>query len=99
MRHGVRSAITPIVTLLGLDIGVLLAGNAILTETVFNIPGVGAADLQRDRALRPAVIQGIEPLRGLLHRHLQPDRRHRLRLPRSEGEIRMTDDPLLESRT
>lgn len=41
MRHGVRSAITPIVTLLGLDIGTLLAGNAILTETVFNIPGIG----------------------------------------------------------
>src|SRR5437867_11185966 len=41
MNHGVRSAITPIVTLLGLDIGVLLAGNAILTETAFNIPGVG----------------------------------------------------------
>src|SRR3954470_1761787 len=41
MRHGVRSAITPIVTLLGLDIGLLLAGNAILTESVFNIPGVG----------------------------------------------------------
>ena len=40
-RHGVRSAITPVVTLLGLDIGVLLAGNAILTETVFNIQGVG----------------------------------------------------------
>jgi len=41
MRHGVRSAITPIITLLGLDIGTLLAGNAILTESVFNIPGVG----------------------------------------------------------
>jgi peptide/nickel transport system permease protein len=40
-RHGVRSAITPVVTLLGLDIGILLAGNAILTETVFNIQGVG----------------------------------------------------------
>ena len=39
-RHGVRSAITPIVTVLGLDIGILLGG-AILTETVFNIPGVG----------------------------------------------------------
>ena len=39
-RHGVRSAITPIVTVLGLDIGVLLGGS-ILTETVFNIPGVG----------------------------------------------------------
>lgn len=41
LRHGLRSALTPIVTLLGLDVGVLLAGNAILTETVFNIPGIG----------------------------------------------------------
>jgi peptide/nickel transport system permease protein len=40
MRHGMRSAITPIVTILGLDIGILLGG-AILTETVFNIPGIG----------------------------------------------------------
>jgi peptide/nickel transport system permease protein len=39
-RHGMRSAITPIVTILGLDIGILLGG-AILTEDVFNIPGVG----------------------------------------------------------
>jgi peptide/nickel transport system permease protein len=40
VRHGVRSAITPVVTVLGLDIGILLGG-AILTETVFNIPGIG----------------------------------------------------------
>lgn len=40
MRHGVRSAITPIVTVLGIDIGTLLGG-AVLTEYVFNIPGVG----------------------------------------------------------
>ena len=40
VRHAVRSAITPIVTVLGLDIGLLLAG-AVLTEKVFNIPGVG----------------------------------------------------------
>jgi peptide/nickel transport system permease protein len=39
-RHAVRSAITPIVTVLGLDIGTLLGG-AILTEIVFNIPGIG----------------------------------------------------------
>jgi peptide/nickel transport system permease protein len=40
LRHGVRSAITPLVTAAGIDIGVLLGG-AILTETVFNIPGIG----------------------------------------------------------
>jgi peptide/nickel transport system permease protein len=40
LKHGVRSAITPVVTVLGLDIGILLGG-AILTESVFNIPGVG----------------------------------------------------------
>ena len=39
-RHAMRSAITPIVTVLGLDIGTLMGG-AILVETVFNIPGVG----------------------------------------------------------
>jgi peptide/nickel transport system permease protein len=39
-RHALRSAITPIVTILGLDIGTLLGG-AILTEDVFNIPGIG----------------------------------------------------------
>lgn len=40
LRHGVRSAITPIVSAAGVDIGVLLGG-AILTETVFNVPGIG----------------------------------------------------------
>jgi peptide/nickel transport system permease protein len=39
-RHGVRAAITPVITLLGLDIGALLGG-AVLTETVFDIPGIG----------------------------------------------------------
>ena len=39
-RHGLRAALTPVVTLAGLDIGILLGG-AVLTETVFNIPGVG----------------------------------------------------------
>jgi peptide/nickel transport system permease protein len=40
LKHGLRSAITPIVTAAGLDIGILLGGT-ILVETVFNIPGVG----------------------------------------------------------
>jgi peptide/nickel transport system permease protein len=40
VRHGLRSALTPVITLAGLDIGLLLGG-AVLTETVFNIPGIG----------------------------------------------------------
>jgi peptide/nickel transport system permease protein len=59
MRHGVRSAITPIVTLLGLDIAILLAGNAILTESVFNIPGVGRLVFTAIERSDLPVIQGV----------------------------------------
>jgi len=40
VRHGMRAALTPIVTIFGLDLGLLLGG-AIITETVFNLPGLG----------------------------------------------------------
>jgi peptide/nickel transport system permease protein len=59
MRHALRSAITPLVTLLGLDVAVLLAGNAILTETVFNIPGVGAETFNAIKRSDLPMIQGI----------------------------------------
>jgi len=39
-KHGVRSAITPVVTVIGIDIAALLGG-AVLTETVFGIQGIG----------------------------------------------------------
>jgi peptide/nickel transport system permease protein len=39
-KHGVRAALTPIVTQLGIDVGVLLAG-AFVTERVFGLPGLG----------------------------------------------------------
>jgi peptide/nickel transport system permease protein len=56
-RHGLRSAVTPIVTVLGLDIGVLLGG-AILTESVFNIPGVGRLAFESIERSDLPVIQG-----------------------------------------
>jgi len=40
LRHGMRAALTPIVTVFGMDLG-LLFGGAVLVEVVFNIPGVG----------------------------------------------------------
>jgi len=57
LGHGVRAAITPIVTVLGLDIGILLGG-AILTETVFNIPGVGRLAYDAIQHADLPVIQG-----------------------------------------
>ncbi|CAN5645453.1 ABC transporter permease [soil metagenome] len=59
MKHMLRSAITPLVTLLGLDVGTLLAGNAILTESVFNIPGVGKEIVVAITRSDLIVIQGI----------------------------------------
>jgi peptide/nickel transport system permease protein len=39
-KHGLRSALTPILTIFGLDLGLLLGG-AILTESTFSLPGIG----------------------------------------------------------
>ncbi len=39
-KHAVRNALIPVVTVIGLNFGLLLAG-AILTETVFSWPGIG----------------------------------------------------------
>ena len=40
LKHGLRSSLTPIVTLLGIDMAILLGG-AVITESVFNIRGLG----------------------------------------------------------
>jgi peptide/nickel transport system permease protein len=57
VRQGVRAAINPIVTLFGLEVGVLLGG-AILVETVFNIPGVGRLAYQSIQSSDFPVIEG-----------------------------------------
>jgi peptide/nickel transport system permease protein len=44
-RHGLRSALTPVVTLLGIDVGTLLGG-AIVTEQVFGLGGIGQLAVQ-----------------------------------------------------
>ena len=40
LRHGLRAALTPIITIFGLDLGLLLGG-AVLTESTFGLPGIG----------------------------------------------------------
>src|SRR5690606_27163239 len=39
-KHGLRAALTPIITIFGLDVSLLLGG-AVLTESVFSLPGLG----------------------------------------------------------
>jgi oligopeptide transport system permease protein len=51
--HVLRNSLIPVVTFLGADLGTLMAG-AIVTEGIFNIPGVG-------RALYQAIIRGEGP--------------------------------------
>jgi peptide/nickel transport system permease protein len=64
MKHGMRSAITPLVTVLGLDIAILLGG-ALLTETVFNIPGIGRLNFDAINHGDFPIIQGTITLAAI----------------------------------
>src|SRR5205085_5561689 len=48
-RHGLRSALTPVVTLLGIDVGTLLGGT-IVTEKLFGLQGIGQSALNAQQA-------------------------------------------------
>jgi peptide/nickel transport system permease protein len=41
VRHVVRNSLIPIISLWGLDFAAIVGGGAILTESAFNLPGVG----------------------------------------------------------
>jgi peptide/nickel transport system permease protein len=64
-KHAFRNALIPIVTIIGLETGALLSG-AVLTETVFSLPGVGTqlvtAILSRDYP----VVQGFTIMVALI---------------------------------
>jgi peptide/nickel transport system permease protein len=64
LRHGVRAAINPIMTILGLDIGVLL-GSSVLVETVFNIPGIGRLNYDAITHSDFPIVQGTVLLAAL----------------------------------
>src|SRR5918999_1790780 len=64
-KHGLRSAITPIVTIFGLDLGILIGG-AILTETVFNIPGIGRLAFDSIQKSDLPIVQGTVLIAALV---------------------------------
>ena len=45
MRHGVRNALLPVVTIAGVQVGFLFSGTVVI-ETVFNVPGIGRGLIQ-----------------------------------------------------
>jgi peptide/nickel transport system permease protein len=58
LRHGFRNALLPVVTIIGLSLGGLLSG-AVLTETVFNLPGVGRTLFESITARDYTVVQAF----------------------------------------
>lgn len=63
-KHALRAALTPIVTIVGLDIGALLGG-AILTEKTFNLPGLGYISVDAIAKQDLPVILGVTILAAL----------------------------------
>ena len=61
VRHTLRNSLIPVVTFIGADIGTLMGG-AIVTESVFNLPGIGRAVFDSVRAQEGAVVVGIVTL-------------------------------------
>jgi len=64
-KHGLKNAFVPILTMLGLQFALLMAG-AILTETTFSWPGMGRLLLERIYARDYPVIQGVIIMFALL---------------------------------
>ena len=56
-RHAFRNALIPIITILGLQFGTLLAGK-IVTETIFSWPGIGRLTVQAISARDYSLLQG-----------------------------------------
>jgi peptide/nickel transport system permease protein len=57
-KHALMSAALPIITVLGLQVGALLSG-AVVTETVFNWPGIGTLALRAIQQRDYPVVQGV----------------------------------------
>jgi peptide/nickel transport system permease protein len=66
LRHGLRNALLPVVTLLGLQLGSLLAG-AVVTETVFSWPGIGLLTIEAIQARDYPVVQACVLLISLVY--------------------------------
>jgi len=66
LRHGLRNAILPVVTVIGLSLGGLLAG-AVLTESIFGLSGIGKMITEAVSSRDYAVVQGLTLVTALIY--------------------------------
>jgi peptide/nickel transport system permease protein len=59
VKHVLRNSLIPIVTLFGLDFAAVIGGSAILTETVFDLKGVGQYAAESTQSLDLPPIMGV----------------------------------------
>lgn len=64
-RHALRNALVPIVTIIGVQTGGLLSG-AVLTETIFSLPGVGSRMVEAILSRDYPVVQGFSVVVALI---------------------------------
>lgn len=66
VRHGLRTALLPVVTVIGLSVGAFLSG-AVLTETIFSLTGIGRTILEAINGRDYIMIQGITLLVAMVY--------------------------------
>ena len=92
LRHVMRNAIGPIITMIGLDVGVFLGG-VLIIERVFAWPGIGDQAWRGNHVQRYPDGHGHRPDRRILRHDLQPSRRPRQRRTRPTCGVCLVLDP------
>jgi ABC-type dipeptide/oligopeptide/nickel transport system permease component len=82
LKHALRNAMTPVITLGALEFGTLLSG-AVLTEQIFTIPGFGKLIVDAVFNRDYAVVQGVVLVTATTYICAEPDGRRRLRAGQS----------------
>ena len=98
--HALRNALIPVITVIGLQVGVLFAG-AILTETIFSWPGIGKwmidsisrrdyPSVQGGLLLVAVIVMLVNLVVDLLYGLINPRIRHTLRRTMTESDCDCT---------
>ena len=98
IRHVLRNSMIPIITLWGLDFGAVLGGGAILTETVFDLQGVGQYAAESIGQLDVPPVLAVTMFSRVLHRAPERDRGHPVRLPRPADPAPVVTRPAARGR-